>query len=137
MVTSFAVNTTGADVIKAKFAAVANKRLSIARSAVAAGIGVLAKVSRAAVPGTIKREIGKTIKPAGSDSVTGRAGLMKFPKRGVRGKQAHGIFLERGTKYIQPPRRYVGGALAGSRARALAAMERAVRRKVESIVSSN
>ena len=127
----FAIKTTGADAISQKLSRVATDQTKIARAAVSAGVGTFARAARNASKGTIKREISKTVKANGT-TVTGRAGLMRFPRRGVKGKQPHGIYLEHGTRYI-PAQHFVANALAGAQPAAVAAMEKAVRRKIEQL----
>lgn len=132
------INVTGINRINAKLSAVANGRAEIERAAVGAAVGVLAGAARKASPGTVKREIGGSVKVQGNH-VVGRAGLTKFPRRGVRysGKRGgnrspHGIYLEVGTRYIAA-RHFVNRALSAARQAAEQAAIRAARKKVMSL----
>lgn len=125
------VTTTGLAELDAKFAAVIAQAEQVQKSATRAAAMVLASAARRAVPGTIKQEIGKYML-----GTKARAGLLRFPQRGVRGRQPHGVFLDYGTKFIQP-RRWVANALSAAQPQAEAAAQRAASRKIESIFSSN
>lgn len=134
----FSINTTGVNAIKAKLNAIANGRVEIERASVGAAVGVLAGSARKASPGTIKREIGGSVKTKGNH-VVGRAGLTKFPRRGVRysGKRGsnrspHGIYLEVGTRYIAA-RRFVSNALAAAKPAAESAAVRAAQKKFQQL----
>ena len=137
----FTINTTGANAINAKLNAIANGQLVIERAAVGAAVGVLAGAARKASPGTVTREVGGSVRTQGNH-VVGRAGLTKFPRRGVRysGKRGstnrspHGIYLEVGTRYIAA-RRFVSKALAAARPAAESAAARAAQKKIQSLAN--
>lgn len=103
----------------------------IARASVAAGLSTMARAARRASPGTVKTEIGFYIRENG-DVVSGRAGLMQYPRRGVK-KGPHGFFLDQGTRYIAA-RHMISNALSESIPKARTAMERAAARKLQSFI---
>lgn len=128
------IESNGALQIMAKMQRLADSQTEIARRAVVAGTSVVAKACRDASPGTVKREVGSFVKVEG-DAVVGRAGLMKFPKRGQKGKGPHGVYLEHGTKFIAA-RHFIASAIASSRSRAAVAMEDSIERDIETLVSA-
>lgn len=129
------ITMSGAAGIDAKLKAIMDAKLSIQRAAVSTGVSVLSSAVKSASKGTIKQEIGKWVRVAGG-GVTGRAGMMRFPRRGVRGKQPHGIYLEHGTKHITA-QHFVANSLNGAKSRAVSAMEMSVKKKIEQIANSN
>lgn len=128
------IKVTGTEQILRNMQKLVEQQLRIARGAVYAGTGVLAKACRDAAPGSTKQEVGRFVRRSEGPVATGRAGLLKYPRKGQVGKGPHLIYLERGTKYIAA-RHYVANAIAASRERALLAMERSVNRTIETIVS--
>lgn len=106
---------------------------AIARAAVNAGLAVLASAAKAAAPGTIGREIGWYVRGEGNH-VHGRAGLMQFPNKGDGQNGPHGIYLDRGTKFIQA-RHFIGRALNSSMQRAIQAAKNAGHRTAQKIAS--
>ena len=95
----FEVELVGTEGVIEKLKALADHRVDVAVSAVRAGVRVFQSSARKAVKGTIKREITGWMKRT-EEGAEGGAGLTKFPRRGVRGRQPHGVYLEHGTKYI-------------------------------------
>ncbi len=128
------IESNGALQLMAKMQNVADAQMKIARRAVGAGTGVMVKACRDASPGSVKNEVGRSIRVEG-DVVTGKAGLMRFPKKG-QSKGPHGVYLEHGTKFIAA-RHFIRDALASSRNAAAIAMEKSVQRSIETIVSSS
>lgn len=126
------IETTGVDAVRARMLRLQESAGSISRSIVRTGCAVLASACRNAAPGTIKQEIGFHVETSGKAS-TGRAGLMRFPRRGQT-NGPHGIYIDQGTKYITP-RRFLAAALGSSRGRALAAMRRTANLRIQSIAT--
>jgi HK97 gp10 family phage protein len=129
--TVYSINTTGADDLLAKLDAIKNADAKLSRAAVGAAVRAFANAAKAAAPGSVKKEIRLTIRVK-SGKITGRAGLMKIPKRGQR-HGPHGVFLERGTKYITA-RRFINNALQAATPVAAVAARVAVERKLSSLV---
>jgi hypothetical protein len=127
------IESNGALQIMASLQKVADSQTEIARRAVVAGTSVVAKACRTASPGTVKREVGSFVKVDG-DAVVGKAGLMRFPRRGQKGKGPHGVYLEHGTKFIAA-RHFIANAIASSRGRAAVAMENSIKRSIEAKAS--
>lgn len=132
---SFSIQTTGMNAVQAKLNAIASKQSQIERAAVGAGTAVIARAVKSASKGTIKRETGGYVRTVASHFV-GVAGLLKFPRRGVRGRQPHGVFLDQGTRYITA-QRFVSNAIKSATPRAQAAMKNAANRKFQQLSNSN
>lgn len=115
---------TGADKLQARLDALQREGAKIAAASVRAGVNVLASAARDAVPGTIKEEIGSYVRIEGN-RVRGAAGLMVFPRNGrlVRGLRPHGVYLEKGTRYIAA-RHMIARALRAAQSRASTASQR-------------
>jgi len=128
------MNIDGTDAILKRLMNVEKNATSIARSAVSAGIGVLANAAKSASPGTIKQECGGYVRATGK-TVSGRAGLMRFPRPGDGQNRPHGVYLDQGTKYI-PARGFIGNALRAATGRAAQAMKRAGKRRIQQLASS-
>lgn len=101
---------------------------SIAMSTVNAGLTVYANAAKNASPGTIKQETGKYLRVNG-EKVSGRAGLIRFPRRGDGQDGPHGVYLELGTKFISP-RGFIRSALQSAMPSARAAMRRAAEQRI-------
>lgn len=127
------VKVTGTREVEARLLMLSNSAASIARSVVRTGCAVSAAACRNAAPGTIKREIGFSVKTSGKTS-TGRAGLMRFPRRGEGQNGPHGIYVDQGTRHIAP-RRFLAQALRSSRGQALAAMRRTANLRIQSLAT--
>ena len=106
----------------------------MALSVVSAGTTVFRRAAVDAVPGTIKREIGRYLKINGK-RVTGRAGLMRYPKRGDGPDGPHGYYVDQGTKFITA-RRFIGPAMRRAIPAAMLAMQRAAERRVARVVAT-
>lgn len=111
----------------------ANAGPSVAAAAVNAGLRVYETEARKSVPGTIKQEVGKYVRK-GVNSIWGRAGLMRFPRKGDGQNGPHGIYLEHGTKFIRA-RHYIANAIARSKAFAINAAQRAAKRRLEQVAN--
>ena len=127
------MEATGGDDLMKSFVMLEKQSKSVALAAVSAGLGVLASAAKQASPGTIRREVGRYIRSSG-DVVTGRAGLMQFPRPGDGQNGPHGVYLDQGTKYIAA-RGLISSALRGASGRAKAAMKRAAERKIAKLAS--
>lgn len=127
------IESNGALQIIARMQAIADGHDEIALRAVVAGVSVIAKACRDASPGSIKNEVGSFVK-VDADGAVGRAGLMKFPRRGQTGKGPHGVYLEHGTKYIAA-RHFIANAISASRGRAAIAMEKSLNRSLSRIAT--
>jgi len=128
------IELTGSDDIMSRLGILEKQSKAVALAAVSAGLGVLASAAKQASPGTIRREVGKYIRSSG-DVVTGRAGLMQFPRKGDGQNGPHGVYIDQGTKYIAA-RGFIGNALRGASGRAKAAMKRAAERKIAKLATS-
>ncbi len=128
------VTTTGFKQVDAKFSRLIRSSPAIARAAVSAGLSVLAAAAKEAAIGTIKQEIGKYVRPT-SSGAWGRAGLMQYPHRGDGQNGPHGIFVDQGTRYIQP-RQFIGRALSAAAPRAIQAAKNAGFRTAKKISES-
>lgn len=122
------VTITGTDDLLSRIEALKSKETEIERAAVVAGCRVMLAACRSAAPGSIKNEVGMRVNVT-DKAVTGKVGLVKFPRKN---NTYHGIYLERGTKYIQP-RRFIQNALRTSQPAAKQAIRDAVNRKLQEI----
>lgn len=129
------IETTGSDKIHSTLQKLIDEQTRIALFPVLAGTSVFVRACRSVSPGTTANEVGRSVKASGPVA-TGRAGLMKIPKRGQKGKRPHGMYLTLGTKFITP-RHFIENALASSRAAAASAMVRSVDTTITRIVSSS
>ena len=127
------ITIEGHDKFQARLQSLMNSEASIERAGVRAGCVVMANACRAAVPGTIKQEIGFHTTREGKRTV-GRAGLMRFPRRGDGQDGPHGLYVDKGTRYIAP-RHWIRTALQASRGAAKAAMARAIKRRIRAFAS--
>ena len=118
---------TGADAFLKRLSDLQSDGKAIARAGISAACQEMAKACESNSPGSIKDEVGYSVKNKG-DEVVGRVGLVKFPRRGQK-NGPHGVYLERGTKFITP-RKFIEQALRSSRPRALAAMRRVIKGRV-------
>lgn len=118
----------GTDELLAAFDNIGKNAKAVAVSGVSAALSVLASAARRASPGTVGRECGKRLS-ANGDVVSGRAGLMRFPRRGDGQNGPHGVYLDQGTRYIAA-RGFIGSALSQSRGAAIAAFKRAGERRL-------
>jgi hypothetical protein len=128
------IELTGGDDIMRRLGILEKQSKAVALAAVSAGLGVLASAAKQASHGTIRREVGKYIRSSG-DVVTGRAGLMQFPRKGDGQTGPHGVYLDQGTRYIAA-RGFIGNALRGASGKAKAAMKRAAERKIAKLATS-
>ncbi len=126
-------SVTGVGATSAMLSRIESQQLSIAKAAVSAGLNVMARAVRDASPGTIKQETGRYMRVSGG-KVTGRAGLMRFPRKGDGQDGPHGVYVDQGTKYITP-RRFAAAALRASESRAKAAAVAAVKRRIEKLTT--
>lgn len=108
--------------------------MPMAISVVSAGTTVFKRAAVDASPGTIKSEIGRYLKIVGK-RVTGRAGLMRYPKRGDGQNGPHGYYVDQGTKFISA-RRFIGPAMRRAIPAAMVAMQRAAERRVARVVAA-
>lgn len=122
------IEVGGVDATLRKLTEISDGERSIAVASVSAGLRVFAQASRDASPGTIKDETGSYLKIAGK-KVWGRAGLVKFPRRGDGQDGPHGVYLELGTKFISP-RGFIRSALQSAMPSARAAMRRAAEQRI-------
>lgn len=127
------ITLKGSNEFQAKLERLKQNATSIERAGVRAACAVMANGCRDAVPGRIKEEIGFHVKTEG-DHVEGRAGLMRFPRRGDGPDGPHGIYPDQGTKFIAA-RNWIRTALRASRSRALAAMRRAIKGRIRATIS--
>lgn len=125
------VQLNGADKFQRKLAALQSGAGEIGRSVAIAGGVVMKDACKAAAPGSIKNEVGMSVGGQGEKTVV-RVGLVKFPRRGDGQNGPHGIYLERGTKFIAA-RRFIQTALRSSRGRAIAAMRAAGKKRIQVI----
>ncbi len=131
------IEVTGAEGVDATFRILSNPETAkaVAMSAAYAGLGTLARACRDAAPGSIKQEVGMFVKVSGN-KVWGRAGLMKFPRRGDGQDGPHGVYLDQGTKFIAA-RHFIGNAINSVMPVARNAMQAAVQRKIKKLAEAN
>lgn len=128
------ITLTGQNEFVDKLKALKQSSPEVERAAVVAGCAVMASACRQASRGSIVNECGFRIKEEGG-KVTGRAGLVRFPRRGRKGRQPHGVYLTLGTKFYAAER-FIQSALASSQQRAIAAMSRAAKGRIRAIARS-
>jgi HK97 gp10 family phage protein len=124
---------SGSDELLAKLSEMQKGSTSVAAATVSAGLNVLAKAAKEAAQGSIKEECGKFMRVRDGEA-TGRAGLIKFPRKGDGQNGPHGVYLERGTKFISA-RRTIASALKSAKPAAIATMRRAAEDKLEQMAS--
>lgn len=128
------ITLQGSDEFQARLAKLRQAETAIEFAGVRAGCAVMARAGRDAVPGRIKREVGMRVRVVGS-RVEGRAGLVRFPRKGDGPDGPHGVYSELGTKFIAPRYR-IRAAQRSARAAAIAAMRRAVKGKIRALTAS-
>mgnify|MGYP003450950817 CR=1 FL=1 len=128
------IQIRGAKKLSKRLKALSQGGQEISRQSVRAGCSVLAAACTAAAPGTIKREVGFSVKQVGA-KIVGRAGLMRFPRRSDGQNGPHGVYLDQGTKYITA-RRFIAAALRAGRSAALMAIRRSAKARIRRIAAA-
>jgi hypothetical protein len=125
------ITISGADRLQQRLTAVADGEVQISRAGVVAFCVVSSNACKSGSPGSISRECGFSVKTVGG-KVVGKAGLMRFPRKGDGQDGPHGVYVDQGTKFIRA-RHFIRQALDSSRARAMAAMRRATKAKIKQL----
>lgn len=103
---------------------------ALAAAAVGAGVKVIRSAGVMLSPGRVKLEWG-SIRTRQGGRIIGYVGLGVGGYR-AKVKRAHGIYLNNGTPYVMA-RNFVQNAFNSSRSRAISAMKRAAKKRLQSM----